>query len=326
MNPKVSILVPVYKVSDFIEKCAHSLFLQTFDDIEYIFVDDCSPDDSIEKLRKVIEQYPNRKKQIKIISHEKNRGSGTSRNTCLENATGKYIQFVDSDDWIEPNMIEAMYNKAEAEQADIVVCDFVIEKINSKERARAFVPKHKEDYFSCMLESESSYAALWNKLVHSKLYKLPDCRSVEGLNIAEDWHISIRWHYYAEKIVKVDKAFYHYNKTNNYSLTTSKTDMHYENIKLFYELLEDFMKKKGLYEKYVDAVERSKIASKLNLLIQTKDYNLIKKYAFLYHDIEMKYLDKFRRGEKITLFLTHHKLYLPAHLFVKALRYKNRKS
>ena len=145
--PAVSVLVPVYNVSKYIERCAHSLFQQTFDDIEYVFVNDCSPDDSIKKLQKVIEQYPNRKKRVQIIHHDKNRGASVSRNTCLENSTGKYIQFIDSDDWIESDMIETMYNKAETESADIVVCDFVIEKANTKEFCRDFVPLHQEEYF-----------------------------------------------------------------------------------------------------------------------------------------------------------------------------------
>jgi glycosyltransferase involved in cell wall biosynthesis len=300
------------------------LFQQTFEDIEYVFVNDCTPDDSIEKLQKVIEQYPNRKERIKIIHHEKNRGLAAARNTAVDNSTGKYIQHIDSDDWIELDMIETMYNKAEVEQADIVVCDFVFEKVSTKEIARAFVPKRREDYFICMLENTASYPVLWNKLVHRNLCKLSDCRSVEGLNIAEDWQVSIRWYYYAKKIVKTDEMFYHYDKTNINALTHSKTSMHYENIKLFYELLEQFLKEKGHYEKYINTIERLKVSSKVNKLIQTKDYSLIKKYAYLYRDIEMKYINHFRRGEKITLFLAHYKLYFPAHLFLKALRYKNR--
>ncbi|MDR0829587.1 MAG: glycosyltransferase, partial [Prevotellaceae bacterium] len=112
MTPAVSILVPIYKVSAYIERCAHSLFQQTFENIEYIFVNDCTPDDSIEKLQKIIEQYPNRKPFVKIIHHKKNRGLAETRNTALYNSTGKYIQHIDSDDYIELNMIEEMYKKA----------------------------------------------------------------------------------------------------------------------------------------------------------------------------------------------------------------------
>ena len=206
MTPAVSVLVPVYNVSNFIERCAHSLFQQTFEDIEYIFVNDCTPDNSIEKLQKVMEQYPNRKERIKIVHHEKNRGLAAARNTAIDNSSGKYIQHIDSDDWIEPGMIEQMYNKAEAEQADIVVCDFIIEKKNKKEYCSDFVPQKQEDYFLAAV-SRKAYASLINKFVARRLYENPECRPVEGLNVSEDRQVSTRLYFYARKIAKIDTCF-----------------------------------------------------------------------------------------------------------------------
>ena len=324
MTPAVSILVPVYNVSNYIERCAQSLFQQTFENIEYVFVNDCTPDDSIEKLQKVIEQYPNRKPFIKIVHHEKNRGLAATRNTAIDNSSGKYIQHIDSDDYIELDMVETMYNKAEEEQADIVVCDFVIEYADKKEFCSDFVPKNQKDYFFSII-SYKSYVCLWNKLIIKKLYELPDCRSVEGLNISEDKQVSTRLYYYAKKIVKVNKTLYHYERANVNSITSSKTTMHYENIILFYQLLEDFLKEKGLYEKYIDLVEHSKVSSKAELFIKTKDYKLRKKYANLYRDIEMKYLKKLRRGEKLVIIFTHFKLHFFTHLVILFIHWKNRK-
>ena len=91
MIPKVSILVPVYNASASIERCAHSLFKQTFQDIEYVFINDCTSDDSIEKLQKIIAQYPHRKSWIKIIHHERNRGVAAARITAIDHSTGNYI-------------------------------------------------------------------------------------------------------------------------------------------------------------------------------------------------------------------------------------------
>ena len=102
--PKVSFLVPVYNVSAYIGRCARSLFEQTFDDIEYIFVNDCTPDDSMERLEAVIEQYPERAGQVKIINQEQNQGPGTARNVALLAASGEYVCCVDSDDYVEYNM------------------------------------------------------------------------------------------------------------------------------------------------------------------------------------------------------------------------------
>ena len=110
---KVSVCIPVYGVEKYIERCARSLFEQTMkDDIEFIFVNDCTPDKSIEVLQKVLEEYPNRKEQVKIIHHEINRGVSAARKTALMNSHGEYIIFCDSDDWVDTNLYEVMYKKA----------------------------------------------------------------------------------------------------------------------------------------------------------------------------------------------------------------------
>lgn len=132
--PKVSICIPVYNVEKYIGRCARSLFDQTLDDIEYIFVNDCSPDRSMSVLERVIKEYPKRKPQIQIINHNTNQGSAAARNSCLSVATGEYIGWCDSDDWVEPQMYEKMYEKGVAEKADIVYCGFYFEFPNKQIR------------------------------------------------------------------------------------------------------------------------------------------------------------------------------------------------
>jgi hypothetical protein len=102
--------------------------------------------------------------------------------------------------------------------------------------------------------------------------------------------------------------------------------MHYENIILFHNLLEDFLRKHGLDNKYSYILECSKVRSKVELFIKTKDYILRKQYACLYRDVEMKYIKAFRHGEKTVMFLTHFKLHFLAHLTVKFIQWKNRKN
>ena len=128
MSVKVSVCIPVYGVEKYIERCARSLFEQTMrDGIEFIFVNDCTPDKSIEILEKVLAEYPHRKKQTQIINHEKNSGLVAARKTGLAHATGEYIIHCDSDDWVELNMYEKMYHAAKAADADMVYCDYVKE-------------------------------------------------------------------------------------------------------------------------------------------------------------------------------------------------------
>lgn len=130
----VSVCIPVYKVEKYIEKCARTLFEQTMTDgIEFIFVNDCTPDKSIDVLEKVLEEYPHRKAQTRIIHHEKNRGPVAARNTAIKNASGNYIICCDSDDWIDLELYETMYRKALETDADVVCCSMIWKrKITSK--------------------------------------------------------------------------------------------------------------------------------------------------------------------------------------------------
>ena len=106
---KVSAIIPVYNVSSFIRKSVKSLMGQTLQDVEFIFVDDSTPDDSIEILEGELKNYPHRTGQVRIIHHQQNKGLPSARNTGLKAATGEYVYHCDSDDWMEPEMLEKMY-------------------------------------------------------------------------------------------------------------------------------------------------------------------------------------------------------------------------
>ena len=103
-NPKVSVIIPVYNVEKYIERCARSLLEQSLKDIEYIFVDDCSPDNSITMLENILKEYPERQPLVKILFHEPNRGLAYTRQEGVDAAKGEYIIHCDSDDWVEPEM------------------------------------------------------------------------------------------------------------------------------------------------------------------------------------------------------------------------------
>ena len=105
---KLSIIVPMYNTEKYIERCARSLFEQTLTGIEFIFVNDCSPDRSLLILKRIIDEYVDRSLVIRIIEHEKNMGLAVARTTGLNQAKGEYIIHCDSDDWIETDMYEVM--------------------------------------------------------------------------------------------------------------------------------------------------------------------------------------------------------------------------
>ena len=117
MNETISIIIPVYNVEKYLNKCLNSVIEQTYKNIEVILIDDGSTDNS----GKICDEYAKNDIRIKII-HQQNGGVSTARNNGLEHATGKYITFVDSDDYIEKEMIETMAKKIMKKNADIVIC------------------------------------------------------------------------------------------------------------------------------------------------------------------------------------------------------------
>jgi glycosyltransferase involved in cell wall biosynthesis len=121
MKSLVSILVPIYGVEKYIERCARSLFEQTYSNIEYVFVNDCTKDKSIELLMNVLNEYPHRKGQVKLIHHERNRGLAAARNTAVYNMTGEYVWHVDSDDYIETQAVELLVNEIQKTNAEVII-------------------------------------------------------------------------------------------------------------------------------------------------------------------------------------------------------------
>ena len=126
-KPKLSVIIPVYKAEKFIERCCVSLFEQTLDNIEYIFVDDCSPDNSVNKIREIVARYPEREPMVKILSHSPNRGVSFSRQQGLEAATGEFVIHCDSDDWVDQDMYESAYKAAIDNDADVVRMGYITE-------------------------------------------------------------------------------------------------------------------------------------------------------------------------------------------------------
>ena len=123
---KVSVIIPVYGVERYMGRCARSLFAQTMTrGIEFIFVDDCTQDRSIEILRNTLEEYPERHAQVTILKHSSNKGLAATRKTGVRAARGEYIIHCDSDDWVEPDMCRLMYEEAKRSDADMVVCNYL---------------------------------------------------------------------------------------------------------------------------------------------------------------------------------------------------------
>lgn len=222
MEYSVSVIIPVYNVGKFIERCVRSLMEQTMDNVEYIFVDDASPDNSIQILQKVLADYPGRHDDVRILTHAKNKGLPAARNTGLAVATGKYIFHCDSDDFVEPDMLEQLYGNAIKCDADIVWCDWYLTFENSERYMKQPAYGTPLEALKAMLSGAMKYN-VWNKLIRRSLYVENKIEFPAGYGMGEDMTIMLLFAY-AERISYLPHAFYHYVKlnTNAFSQTYSK--------------------------------------------------------------------------------------------------------
>lgn len=224
MEYKVSVIIPVYKVEKFIERCAQSLMEQTLTDVEYIFVDDASPDGSIAVLRQVLADYPERSSHVRILTHPKNKGLPAARNTGLAVAQGEYIFHCDSDDFVEPDMLEQLYGKATETDADIVWCDWYLTFESSERYMKQ--PKYQTplEALKAMLGGAMKYN-VWNKLIRRSLYAENGITFPTGYGMGEDMTIMLLFAY-AQKVAYFPHAFYHYVKLNTNAFSQTYSDRH----------------------------------------------------------------------------------------------------
>lgn len=223
-SPLVSIIAPIYGVERYIERCARSIFEQTYENLEIIFVNDCTPDNSIEILNNVLNDYPHRKPQTRIINHEHNKGLAGSRLTGLNASTGYYIQNIDSDDFLDHNMIDEMIALAEKESADITICDFRYIYPNHTKHLHINPSLNPHVLLQQVLTGEV-HSSVCNKLIKRSLYFDNNIFPIEGLNMREDLSVMFRLLYFAKKITYIPKPFYCYMLSNPNSYTATKMSL-----------------------------------------------------------------------------------------------------
>lgn len=253
--PEVSVIIPVYNVEEHIAKCAHALFGQTMDDIEYVFVDDRSSDQSVAVLDSVLSDYPDRRAQVKIIRMPENVGQAIVRKVGIETSTGDYIVHCDSDDWIEPDMLEQMYNKAVSSDYDMVFCDFYIEEDDKPSRVWHQNVFDTSDVISQMIYSKTS-VTLWSKMVRREIARRQDI-IWPSANMGEDFALSIQYAYYAGSIGYVEKPLYHYIRRSGSISNMSTIDARLNSHRQFclnFDLILGFLKEKGKYEIYQEEI------------------------------------------------------------------------
>ena len=214
LKGKISVIVPVYKVEIYLDKCVKSLVEQTYSNLEIILVDDGSPD----RCPQICDRWKEKDNRI-IVIHKKNGGLSDARNAGLEIASGDYIAFVDSDDWIDISMYEVMLRCIENEKADICACGikacYKKSKINVP--IKEIVGK-SEDILTLIYEDTLYPVAAWNKLYKKECWN--NFRFPVG-KICEDAFTTYKLVDKADKIVQINTPLYNYRIRENSIMTSS---------------------------------------------------------------------------------------------------------
>ncbi len=321
---KVTIAVPVYGVEAYVGKCAESLFEQTYSNLEFLFINDCTPDRSIEVIERVLDRFPDRKKQVRIINQGKNKGCPAARNLAVQLATGDFLFHVDADDYIEKDAVASLVSEQSLDDADLVVANYVIESAGSTSVVKyCDTSKPKEEIVKDCLDDKSSQS-VWGILIRRQLYIDHNIKADESFHVGEDWQVSPLLLYYADRIAYVDKVIYHYQLSRPNSITiasqasiSKKKDQLICFVKTMNHLVNAF-KDKG--ETYLDVIYRKKAILTQDAMIYCCRDRDRKSFYYLRSELESldkKYLSALGYTNPIIIWLKRHYFTMRFVLWVK---------
>lgn len=291
-HPKLSVIVPVYGVEMYIERCVRSLFAQSLDGVEFIFIDDCTPDNSVEIIENLIADYRQHIQEqnwiVKLEKMPENSGSSAVRRYGIQLATGDYIIHCDSDDYIDKQMFYEMYSLASNNNYDLVVCDFIFYKENNNEYRKGLQSYNPNNLFYEVLNNESS-CVLWNKMFRRSLYEFKDfVFPANGMNMGEDFAIVLQLLYSCKSIGYISKPFYNYC-FNPFSISKKKSpEAVYKNTMEWADnirLVENFFYSKGVIKKFSEEIEKWKYLSKIYLISNVSDKSYYSLWKTLFSEI-----------------------------------------
>ncbi len=235
-TPKISVIVPVYKAENYLHRCVDSLLAQTFTDFEVLLIDDGSPDKSGE----ICDEYARKDNRIHVF-HKKNEGVSSARNLGIETAMGEYTIHIDSDDWVEPNMLKELYSKAKESNADIVFCDYFLHQLGQIKYRTQCPTSEDSQQILCELFSKLN-GCCWNKLIKKELYIKYKVKFPTEISFCEDLYVIASFLKNKIKVSYCNKAFYHYIKNENPNSLSSVSNGSFGKDKMMFDMFVELLK------------------------------------------------------------------------------------
>lgn len=293
-TPKISVIVPVYKAEAYLERCIDSILAQTFKEFEVLLIDDGSPDNS----GKICDEYAVKDIRVRVF-HKENGGVSSARQCGVENSLGEYTIHVDPDDWVESNMLEALYIKAKETDADMVICDYYInyEKKGIQEY-RDQKPKSLDSDTIISELFQKLHGSCCNKLVKRVCYNNYNVKFPSEFSFSEDLYVNVSLLKNNLNVSYLPKAFYHYvNDINDNSLCRSYTKK---------ILLEDLQMKSMFVDLFDKSKHKEECENRLAYIIVSRAYNSrsLTSYEFKknFYDCKKPVL-KYKSGRRVNKIL-----------------------
>ncbi len=249
--PLLTLIIPIYNAERYLRRCLDSVMEQTFTDMEVLLMNDGSRDKSLEICR----EYENRDSRFRVIDKE-NSGVSDTRNQAMSLARGKYLQFMDSDDWLTPDAVESLVMAAEEEQCDLVIADFYRvngEHYAEKKHIRVKTVMTREEFAMEMANDPADYyyGVMWNKLYRRELVEKYGLRCDTSLNWCEDFLFNLRYIRYGERFLALQKPIYYYMKRRGSLVATESVSADAMRLKFeFLEKYRELYQSMGLYEEH----------------------------------------------------------------------------
>ncbi len=318
-SPIFSIIIPIYGVEKSIERCAISLFEQTLKDrIEFIFVDDASPDRSIEVLNTVLNEYPYRQSQVKILHHEKNKGLPDARYTGWKEAMGDYIANCDSDDWFENSAFEIISDKIKECNSDIVSFDWFME-FPDQTRISSFASGlSKEQVLRSLLNPSSTDVSmsLCGRVIRREILSTNDLRAKSRMTAYEDLVVAFPAYYYSNSHRHLNIPLYHYNQTDMNSMSNTLSTRKIESAICGVNILDSFLASKKDY-RFENELRLMKLNAKMPFISNLQIYDA-ERWKGLWSGLS--YQDYPSKWLKVCLYFETNNFSTLNRLYIKAIR------
>jgi len=322
--PKVTVIITIYNRERFIADCARSLFEQTLDDVEFLFVDDASTDNSVSVLEEVIAEYPIRNEMIHVFQMEQNGGRAVARQTGIDHATGEYVIHVDSDDWVDTDMLELLYTKAKETDADIVGCNVTHEYKTYQKIFRQTYYETMDDNIRGLLNGKI-FPSLCTSLTRTSLIKENHIIFPQGIDTGEDLLFNLQLYLHANKVIGIDNPSYHYRHTEE-SGSFKHTEKSIKSVIEVARRIDELMKEAGNYERFKYDILFRKFSMKSALVITFDNEDNNQAWLHLFPETH-PYIWSYKQFEwkrRLQLWLAAHNMFAMAKFFQRLLRFQHK--